>query len=113
MIELTLRDLEIVSGGGKTGAAVRDDAISNVSSAAGEGRASWGALAGGLTSAAIIGATRANAVVLTTVVPASRSYVHRKYDEAVNAPPYNGRPIFEIEHGLTGPNSNNKAGTDY
>ncbi|UOO84022.1 hypothetical protein [Neisseria dumasiana] len=29
------------------------------------------------------------------------------------ASPYNRRPIFEIEHGLTGPNSNNKAGTDY
>ena len=40
MIELTVRDLELVVGGGKTGAAVRDDAISNVSSAAGEGRAS-------------------------------------------------------------------------
>lgn len=113
MIELTVRDLELVVGGGKTGSAVRDNAISNVSAAAGAGKFSWGTLAGGLASAGVIIATRGNPVVLTTVVPAVNDYVERKYDAAINAPPYNGRPIFEIEHGLTGPNSNNKAGTDY
>lgn len=113
MIELTVRDLELVVGGGKTGSAVRDDAISNVSSAAGAGRASWGTLAGGLTSAGIIGLARGNPYVGITVASAANSYVEKKFDEAINAPPYNGRPIFEIEHGLTGPNSNNKAGTDY
>lgn len=113
MIELTLRDLEIVSGGGKTGDAVRNDVISNVSSAVGEGRASWGTLVGGLTTASIVGVSRGNLYVSTMVAPAAGKYIGRKYDEAVNAPPYNGRPIFEIEHGLTGPSSNNKAGTDY
>lgn len=35
-------------------------------------------------------------------------------NDAVNAPPYNGRPIFEIEHGLTAPATKaDKSGNGY
>ena len=110
MIELQLHELKLVSGGG----AVTGNIAGNVANAATtRGGPTWGdVFQYQLPQRQFIfcrknayGAGGASAVYNVT-----RDWIN----DAVNAPPYNGRPIFEIEHGPTAPATKaDKSGNGY
>ncbi|WP_165091064.1 hypothetical protein [Neisseria yangbaofengii] len=117
MIELQLQELTLVSGG--NGTAVANNIVSNTANIATtrEGL-TWGDV---LALPAAAGATYflRGGTKQAAASAATYNLIRDWTNDAINAPPYNGRPIFEIEHGLTAPASttdksgNNYDGTNY
>lgn len=109
MIELQLHELKLVSGG-----AVTDNIAGNVANAATtKGGPTWGDFVAIPAAAATVYFLPKNAfgtVGASAVYNVTRDWVN----DAVNVPPYNGRPIFEIEHGSTAPATKaDKSGSGY
>ncbi|WP_295709079.1 hypothetical protein [uncultured Neisseria sp.] len=110
MIELQLHELKLVSGGG----AVTGNIAGNVANAATtRGGPTWGdvfAIPAAATAVRFLPKNAYGAGGASAVYNVTRDWIN----DAVNAPPYNGRPIFEIEHGPTAPATKaDKSGNGY
>ena len=95
MKELQINQLMLVSGG-----AGKDTIAQVIGEAIGSGEMTYGKLLGGVTAISVARIGVNNQVYYGTAAAAG-AYVTKFTDDAINSPPYNGRPIFEIEHGLT------------
>ncbi|MRN38116.1 hypothetical protein CRG49_005325 [Neisseria sp. N95_16] len=91
--------------------------FSNTANNLGEGKMTWGDITGTLATIAVGTFTIArtgNAPIGIAAGGYTGGWVKNVTNDAVNVPPYNGRPIFEIEHGLTEiPKSKDKSGNNY
>lgn len=110
MIELQLQELKLVLGG-KGNTTVKDNVTSNTTNmVTTKGGATWGDMLA-LPASAFVAHTAPTPTWKASASAATYNIVRDWTNDAVNAPPYNGRPIFEIEHGLTAPAD--KSGNSY
>lgn len=112
MIELEIHELELVFGG--NGSAVTNNVVGNIANiATSPGGPTWGDVLAIPAAAGVAWVAPKNAWGSAATV-GTYNLIKNGTNDAINAPPYNGRPIFEIEHGLTKPASpQDRSGNNY